>query len=210
MIRLIFQNIGLTLLFCLSVFSQPMIEVFTGINYPVIVNQDIRYNYLEKFWKPSLGIGFRSDIQLTESINLSPSVSYNHYLYNGYYHEGAQIEEVFVASSGESSDVLRILADLRLIDRSEQFLNPYIEIGVGYVYENIGSIHGRMEYLGQLEYQTDLKSYSKNYFTYTVSAGGLISLSSYFRLDLSAKYYSNIKDRAYLLLNLGIAYKIFN
>ena len=208
--RYIFAIILSVLFYFASALSQPTIEVLAGIHYPVGYNKDSGINTFEDYWNPSLNVGVRANIQLAKSINFSPSMFYNHYLYHGYYYDGHHFEEVFVASSGESSDVFRIMAELQLIDHSAHLVRPYIEIGSGYVVEKQGIIHGKMEYLGSFEYSKDIGSLHTNYFVYNIGVGAMVSLSSDFCLDISAKYYSNITDRFYLLYNLSIAYKIFN
>ena len=208
--RYIFFIIVLGFLFTISALSQPTIEVLAGIHYPVGYNKDSGINTFEDYWNPSLNVGVRANIQLAKSINLSPSMFYNHYLYHGYYYDGPHFEEVFIASSGERSDVFRIMAELQLIDHSVHVVRPYIEIGSGYVIEKQGIIHGKMEYLGSFEYSKDIGGLHTNYFVYNIGVGSLVTLTNIFYLDVSVKYYSNTTDRFYLLYNLSIAYKIFN
>jgi hypothetical protein len=208
--RYIFSIIVSALLFNVSTLSQPTIEVLGGIHIPVGLHKDLLYNFLEDYWKPSLNLGVRTNIPLANIVNLSPSVSYNYYLFNKYYHQGASIEEEFVASSGESSEVFRMILELQLIGPSVHLLRPYIEIGGGYIYEKVGTIHGRMEYLGSVEYPKDIGGSNENYFAYTIGLGSLVSLSTDFYIDISAKYYSNTTDRSYILYSLGISYKILN
>jgi hypothetical protein len=208
--RYIFAIILSMLFYFASALSQPTIEVLAGMHYPVGFPKVSGINTFEDYWKPSLNFGVRANIQLTKSINFSPSMFYNHYLYHGYYYDGPHFEEVFVASSGESSDVFRIMVELQLIAHSANLVRPYFEIGSGYVVEKQGIIHGKMEYLGRFEYSKDIDGLNVNYFVYNIGVGGIVSLSNDFCLDVSAKYHSNTTDRFYLLYNLSIAYKIFN
>jgi len=208
--RYIFLIIVSALIFNSSALSQSTIEVLAGMHYPVGFPKVSGINTFEDYWKPSLNIGVRAKIQLTKLINISPSVFYNHYFYHGYYYYGPSFEEVFVASSGESSDIFRFMAELQLIDQSAYLVRPYFEIGSGYVVEKQGIIHGKMENLGSFEYLKDIGGLNNNYFVYNIGVGGIVALSNDFCLDVSAKYYSNTTDRFYLLYNLSIACKIFN
>jgi hypothetical protein len=194
-----------------SAFSQPTIEVLAGMHYPVGLSKDYWwFNFLEDYWKPSINVGVRANIQIANSINLSPSVFYNHYLFNRYYDQGPGYEEVFVASSGESSEVFRFMIELQIMNQSDHLLRPYFAIGSGYVSEKIGTIHGWMQWLGNPEYSKGIGGSNSNYFTYTIGFGGIVVLSNDFSLDISAKYYSNTTDRSYILYSLGISCKIFN
>ena len=103
-----------------------------------------------------------------------------------------------------------MMLELQLIDPSVHLLRPYVDIGGGYIYEKVGTIHGRMEYLGSVEYPKDIGGSNENYFAYTIGLGSIVSLSTDFYLDISAKYYSNTTDRSYILYSLGIFYKILN
>ena len=209
--RHIYFILTLSFLICTLASSQSIIEVFTGIHYSSGQNHDYWNNFLENYWKPSLIIGARSTIPLTNYFSLSPSASYNYYFFNNYYEQGVSIpEEKFVALSGENSNVLRIMVDLNLISRTDAIVKPYLTLGGGFINENIGIIHGRMEYLGRPEYSKDIGGTNNHYLVYTVGVGSSISLSEELHLDISAKYYSNTNDRMYLLYNLGIAYKILN
>jgi hypothetical protein len=208
--RYIFSIFVSLLLFYVTALSQPTIEVLAGIHYPIGFSKDAGINTFEDYWKPSLNVGVRANIPLAKSINFVPSIFYNHYLYHGYYYDGPRFEEVFVASSGESSEIFRTMIEFQLIDQSVHLLRPYLEVGGGYVNEKVGIIHGRMEYMTSFEYPKDIGGSNNNYFAYTVGIGSIVSLSIDFCLDISAKYYSNATDRSYILYNLSVAYKIIN
>jgi len=208
--RFIVLHIIIVLFSQVPAFAQSTIEVFTGIHYPVNLSQDVGNSLLEQYWKPSLDAGVRLNVHVTKSISLTPSVFYNHYLFNKYYHVGefSDTERVFVASSGERSNVFRMMVELRVIDQSDSFTKPYFEFGGGYVSEHMGTIHGRMEYLRYIIYSKDLKPSHAMYFAYTMGCGGVVSFSTDFFMDFSIKYYSNTTNRSYYLFYLGIGYKL--
>jgi hypothetical protein len=203
-------SIFISVLLFVPTYSQPTIEVVAGIHLPVGLADEFWKNSLENYWKPSLNVGVCARLTLSTYFNISSSLTYNHYIFKGYYYEGAHIEELFVATSGTGSNIARILMELQLVDQSAHSLKPYLVIGTSYVIESMGTIHGHMEYLGAPEYQKDIAGTTRNYFAYLVGGGAIFSMSNDIDLDFSARYYSNTSDRSYILYGIGIGYKILN
>jgi hypothetical protein len=192
--------------------AQVPLEVLMGMHYGTNLSQNVEKNLLEQYWEPSLDLGVRSSIPVTGWLNLRPSLLYNHCFFNTYYPTGnySDTARVFVSSSGEPSNVFRALVELQFIDQSSQFAKPYFVIGGGYIYEHLGTMHGRMEYVQYIKYSKDIKLSDNSYVAYTLGAGGVVTLSTDFVLDFSVKYYSNTTGRSYGLLSLGIGYKLLN
>jgi hypothetical protein len=192
------------------VLAQVPFEVLVGMHYGTNLSQTVEKNLLELYWEPSLDLGVRSSIPVTGWLNITPSLLYNHYFFNNYYPTGnySDTERVFVSSSGEPSHVVRALIELQFIDQSSRFAEPYVVIGGGYIYEHVGTMHGRMEYMKYITYSKDIKLSDNSYGAYTLGAGGVVALFTDVVLDFSVKYYSNTTGRSYGLLNLRIAYKL--
>jgi hypothetical protein len=210
--RFTFLYIAIVLCSQAGAFAQSTIEVSAGIHDHTNLSQDVGNSLLEQYWKPSLDVGVRLNVPVTNSINLTPSVFYNHYLFNRYYQIGehSDTERVFVGTSGESSNIFRFMVELQVIDQSDSFAKPYFEIGGGYVSETMGTIHGRMEYLKYITFSKDLMLPNNMYFAYTMGVGGLVSVSADFIMDFSIKYYSSTTNRSYCLFYLGLGYKLLN
>lgn len=202
---------GAVCIFHVSALSQQTIEVFTGMYYPVTTEQHSTNNSLEKYYKPSINIGVYTYYQLTNWLNLSPSFSYNYYFYHRYFEDGYSTgERRFVAMSGEGSHIIRTMLGVQLIDQTNGKAKPYVEVGGGYIIENIGKINGYWQYPGNIEYASYSKGNTNEYFAYSVGAGISFYLSKDFDVDASVKYYSDRIDRFYYLSGFSVSYKIIN
>jgi hypothetical protein len=210
MSRCSFLNIFVLIFFNTSALAQATVEVYTGIHYQATLSQGSEDNNLERYWNPSMNGGARLTVQCAESINITSSLTVNHYLFNKSDKAigASDTERVFIPSAGESSNVLRALIEVQLIDRSEKFIKPYVELGGGYVSENFGMLHGRVEYLKYITYSKDLQFPKRSYFAYTLGGGGMVSLLSSVMADVSIHYYSNTTNRSYYTFGLGIGYEL--
>lgn len=190
--------------------AQSSVDVVTGMHYHANASQTRDDNFPEKYWNPSANGGIRLHVPMAASVNLVASFVVNHYFYRNASERRTPSDSgrIFIAMSGDDTNVLRAMLAVELIDRSDARVRPYGEIGAGYIGEMMGTVHGRVEYLKYIMYAKDVVPKDRWYAAYTIGGGGIFSLCSHVVLDASIHFYSNTADRAYYLFGIGVGYEL--
>ena len=186
--------------------AQSKLTVYTGANFPSTSVPQTFDDVLGEYWHPAFNVGVSFESPLAEWIAISPLVEYNHYSFN-------QFHEIIAPpmakqSSGQASQVLRLLFEIKLFDRASNGNRVYVVTGLGYNIEKLGRIDVLWEGDGGPEYYSVLPFTGKDYWAHSLGIGYQFAIMNPLAIDLCAKYYSNYKDRFDISTNLGVVFAV--
>ena len=196
----------LLVIFPLSLSAQSKIGAYLGANFPSASDPFATGDVLAEYWHPAISVGAYYEFPLFSWVELSPFIEYNHYIFDEFHNTVTPPEPK--ESSGQVSRVLRVMGEIRLLDRAANGNSAYLVTGFGYVVEKPGQINVQWVPGSAEESSSTIQFTGKDYWVQSLGIGYQFDVSEYMAVDLCAKYYSNYRDRFAISTNVGIVFSL--
>jgi len=191
-----------------SVFTQPKVVIYSGINSPTQLGSIDETTYLYPNWNVGINAGFGLEYILTNQLSITPTIEFNYYSFNRYSPEVMIPENRVEHSTGEASQITRLFVDFKLFDLPDDNFRVYFSSGGGYVIERIGLVRVTWSDLSSSEFNSSIQFPNKNYFVHTLGIGFQLKVLPQIDLDIAWKHYTNYSDRVHYSLNIGAVYQL--
>ena len=207
------MNIKLFLLFVMTipVYAQLNVSGFVGINPQSNFIAKENSDFLDLYWQSGIVFGAGSEIFVSPSIALSPSVEYAHYKFDKYNLIEARAPEVsLLSTTGKPSNIWRLFVEAKFFRNITTAIPLYLTTGIGYMNEDFGIIHRTFKDMNEPNLFTETIEFENStLLVHTLGIGLRWRILPYLFLDLKGQYFTNYNDRWYTSLKCGIVYTVF-
>ena len=186
-------------------YAQLNVSGFVGIN-------PNNTNFLDLYWKPGIICGAGSEVFVSPSIALSPSVEYAHYTFDNYevYHEVSVPEVHIISVIGEPLNLWRLFLEAKFFGNLTTTIPVYFTTGFGYVNRDVGVIHRTFKDMNEPNLFTETIEFENStLLVHTLGIGLRWRILPYLFLDLKGQYFTNYNDRMYTAIKCGLVYTVF-
>ncbi len=190
----------------LAVSAQSRIAAYLGANFPTASYPFTANDMLPQLWYPGINLAVSYEFPLLNWIELSPLVEYNHYFFHQY--RGFISPPEVKQSTGDVSRTLRLMLEIRLVDRASNGDRAYLVTGFGYVVEKLGLVNVQWVPGSSEQSSSTFQFEGKDYWAHSVGMGYQSDISESFAIDVCVKYYTNYRDRFAISTNAGVAYSL--
>ena len=211
------MNIKFFVLFAVAIpaYSQLNFSAFVGVNPQAnFTAEDNSYNTVAYSWRSGIIYGLGSEIFISPSIALSPSVEYAYYAFDEY-DERKEIRFDISSSISSTADpvkVWRIFLEAKFFGNLTTAIPVYLTTGFGFLSENNGIIYRTMTYFsgnGPQIFSSTFKPKNSSFYVHTLGLGIRLRFLPYLSFDLNGQYLSNYNDRMYASVKCGLVYTVF-
>ena len=207
------MKIKFFLLFVMTipVYAQFNVSAFVGFNPQSNFIAKDNSDFLDSYWRSGIIFGLGSEIFVSRSIALSPSVEYARYGFADYEFRNYLIPEVsFISATGEPSNVWRVFLEAKFFANFTTAIPVYLTTGIGYVKEDIGVINQNFfQMWDSRTFTTNVIFKDSNFFVHTLGLGLRWRFLPNLSLDLKGQYFTNYSDRWYTSVKCGLVYSVF-
>ena len=197
------------LLLAVPAYSQINVSFFAGMNPATNLIARDRSGFLDSYWSTGFNLSVVTEVFVSRSVAIAPSVEYARYAFDNYAFQGVSIPEVrFKSATGEASNIWRMFAEARFFTNSSKAVPWYFSTGLGYFIERIGTISATYTDMSGPDFTRAINYQGKNFFVHTVGLGIRWSAFSRLALDLNAQYFTNYNDRLHTAVKMGVVYSV--
>lgn len=188
--------------------SQLMAQTYLSLYVAVNPRTDIfnNTNVLNQYWRNDVSIGVAYETSISTNISIAPSIETAYYKWDHFIDSRVFVPEIsLISASGDDSRVWRFFLDGKLIPKNK-IVPTYISTGIGYIYEDIGSVRATYNDMNGPEFTRTQPRYAHYYFVHTLGIGLRWIFVSDFGIDIRALYYTNYSNRFQVSMVFGISY----
>ena len=199
----------LFLILTTPIYSQISIGVSGGTNL-FSTNLSMDQDVLNTYWHNGINFSIDGEYFISRKISINSIIEYGYYKFDNYIETGAHIPEIsLVSATGKDSKAIRIFTNIRFYINSSKIFQGFIETGIGYVSENIGTITAIYDDMNSGQFKSELNYQGKHNFVHSFGIGCRIKLNQYLAIDVSASYYSVYTNFLNAKTGIGFIY-LFN